>query len=137
MKALVFSLSVGFLAVACNSQPQEKSKETSSQKNEVSQRAERKPYTEFYPTGELKLNGFKEGDLRVGVWSSWFKTGEQKSEAYYINGKKNGEYRIWHKNGQVQVLGYYDMGAPSGTWTSFDSTGTQIATKNYDAPATE
>lgn len=133
MKPLVVTLVVGLMAGACNQAPKEKTPEA-KQKNKTSPSYQPQPFTEFYPSGKIKVNGLKQGDDRVGTWSSWFETGEKKSEASYENGLKQGSYRIFHRNGQVQVAGYYEKGIPSGEWKSFDSTGTQIATKIYDGP---
>lgn len=56
------------------------------------------PYKEFYPTGELKVDGGYDRGNKEGVWKIYYKTGKIKTKGKYRDGEKVGVWKTFYKN---------------------------------------
>lgn len=55
-------------------------------------------FLEFYETGELKISGKFENDLKEGVWKIYYKNGKIKEKGKYKNDDKVGIWKSYYKN---------------------------------------
>jgi uncharacterized protein len=159
MKRIVF---VSFLIITllCLLSPglkgQEEAQEVESQ--EIGESEETSPVieevVEYYYNGSKKLEGKKQDEKKIGIWTEWYMSGAKKAEMEYEEGLKQGQWKEWFENGNLksrtdyqddQLLGgqieyysngqkksqkYYDRGVRQGRWTEFDINGntTQLIT---------
>ncbi len=56
------------------------------------------PYKEYYPTGELKVDGVFDKGVRERAWKIYYKTGKIKTKGKYRNGKKVGEWTTFYRD---------------------------------------
>jgi len=56
------------------------------------------PYREYYPTGELKVDGVYDKGIKDRVWKIYYKTGKIKTKGKYRNGKKVGEWTTFYRD---------------------------------------
>lgn len=55
-------------------------------------------YFEYYPTGELKIEGdYKEGK-KHGIWKEYYTSGKIKEKGKYSKGSKVGIWKQFYKN---------------------------------------
>lgn len=80
-------------------------------------------YTEYYPSGEVKIKGFKSGTKPVGNRVYFYKNGEKQAEGTYENGKRTGDWNFYYENGQVSATGSYVSGKAEGEWAYYDTNG--------------
>ena len=55
-------------------------------------------FLEFYETGELKISGKFENDLKEGIWKIYYKNGKIKEKGKYKNDDKVGIWKSYYKN---------------------------------------
>jgi antitoxin component YwqK of YwqJK toxin-antitoxin module len=55
-------------------------------------------FVEFYETGELKISGKFENDLKEGIWKIYYKNGKIKEKGKYKNDDKVGIWKSYYKN---------------------------------------
>ena len=56
------------------------------------------PYKEFYPSGELKVDGVYDKGLRERMWKIYYKTGKIKTKGKYRSGEKVGEWTTFYRD---------------------------------------
>ena len=78
---------------------------------------------EYYPKGELKMEGYMKVGKREGLWKSYYPDGSLCSEGTYKQGKQYGKSVSYFQNGQKQFEGLYEEGNPAGKWIFWDETG--------------
>lgn len=92
-----------------------------------------KKYQEFYPNGNVKIEGNKKDGIRHGLWTSYNEAGKVKSRGEYINGMQQGPSVVYHNNGAVYYSGSYMDGQQVGEWRFYDETGELSKTVDFDA----
>lgn len=75
------------------------------------------PWTSWFPSGQMQLQGAYEHDLQVGKFTWWHSNGQRALEGSFDRGKQDGSWTWWHANGQKSIEGEYAHGNPSGRWT--------------------
>jgi len=80
-------------------------------------------YTEFYPSGSRRMEGYNENDKSVGEWIYYFETGEIEAIGSFQNGLKNGKWTYYHKNGITSAEGGYSKGFRTGNWIYYHENG--------------
>ena len=56
------------------------------------------PYKEYYPTGELKVDGVFGKGVKERAWKIYYKTGKIKTKGKYRNGEKVGEWTTFYRD---------------------------------------
>jgi len=56
------------------------------------------PYKEYYPTGELKVDGVFGKGLKERAWKIYYKTGKIKTKGKYRNGERVGEWTTFYRD---------------------------------------
>ena len=56
------------------------------------------PYKEYYPTGELKVDGVFGKGVKERAWKIYYKTGKIKTKGKYRNGEKVGEWTTLYRD---------------------------------------
>ncbi len=75
------------------------------------------PWTSWFPSGQMQLQGAYEHDLQVGKFTWWHSNGQRALEGTFDRGKQDGDWTWWHANGQKSIEGEYAHGNPTGRWT--------------------
>lgn len=75
------------------------------------------PWTSWFPSGQMQLQGAYEHDLQVGKFTWWHSNGQRALEGTFDRGKQDGGWTWWHANGQKSIEGEYANGNPTGRWT--------------------
>lgn len=55
-------------------------------------------YKEYYPSGELKVDGAYDKGYEEGIWKFYQKTGKIKTKGRYKNGEKVGKWITYYRN---------------------------------------
>jgi hypothetical protein len=55
------------------------------------------PYMEFYPNGNVKVQGYYTRGLRSGYWTSFYQDGSKEWEGIYVKGSKVGHWVGWKR----------------------------------------
>ena len=80
-------------------------------------------YKQFYPSGELRMEGLNKDGKSQGNWIYFYETGEKQAEGEFVAGLRNGLWAFYHKNGQVSAKGAYLEGKKIGLWTYYHENG--------------
>ncbi|MGK0360404.1 MAG: antitoxin component YwqK of YwqJK toxin-antitoxin module [Bradymonadia bacterium] len=80
-------------------------------------------WTEYWPTGALRLRGaWLKGD-KHGVWESWRANGNPDEAREWKLGRWDGETRAWFATGELKHRGQYRDGRRTEKWTAFFTNG--------------
>ena len=55
-------------------------------------------YKEYYPSGELRIDGNYDKGYEEGIWKYYRKTGKIKTKGKFKNGEKVGVWKTFYKN---------------------------------------
>ncbi|NQX90589.1 MAG: hypothetical protein HRT74_00290 [Flavobacteriales bacterium] len=89
-------------------------------------------HTEYYEAGKVYMQGeIREGELREGVWQSFYEDGTMWSEHHYVDGVKDGAYKVFWPNGNNRIEGQYSKGQEVGLWKFFDQQGVVVQEKQW------
>ncbi|MEM6643915.1 MAG: toxin-antitoxin system YwqK family antitoxin [Bacteroidota bacterium] len=80
-------------------------------------------YTEFYPSGKRRMEGFNENEKSTGEWIYYFESGEIEAIGQFRNGLKTGKWTYYHKNGVAAAEGTYEKGMRVGNWIYYHDSG--------------
>ena len=73
------------------------------------------PFEKLYPDGAIMEAGFLlEGQVRTGLWVSYFPNASKETEGHYVDGLKSGEWLYWYENGQLEQKTEYLEGRMDG-----------------------
>lgn len=87
-------------------------------------------YTEYYPSGKIKVTGPTYKNVGEGIWTYYHKNGNIEAKGYESNGVKNGIWTYYYPNGQIKSKGNYINGKQNGEWKNFHENGTLSSTGN-------
>ncbi|MBZ0243678.1 MAG: hypothetical protein K8F24_10720 [Bacteroidales bacterium] len=87
---------------------------------------------QYYPGGQLKMEGSFENTLREGEWKSWYEDGTLWSSGSFKAGKRHGIGIVYHPNGTKSIEGTYEEGRRTGLWKSWDESGNLISEQRFD-----
>lgn len=80
-------------------------------------------YKQFYPSGELRMEGMNKDGRSEGVWSYYYETEELEAKGAFKDGLRDSIWLYYHKNGQVSATGSYLKGKKNGKWTYYYENG--------------
>ena len=80
-------------------------------------------YSEFYPSGSRRKEGYNQNDKSEGEWIYYYETGEIEAVGTFENGLKTGKWTYYHKNGITAAEGWYEKGLRTGNWTYYHENG--------------
>lgn len=75
--------------------------------------------TEYYKSGQKKMEGTMKDGLRHGEWSYWYENGKLWSRGSFVNGKSEGRFLSYGENGLLFQESYYKNGVPDGKWAFY------------------
>ncbi|MEP1097267.1 MAG: toxin-antitoxin system YwqK family antitoxin [Cyclobacteriaceae bacterium] len=81
-------------------------------------------YKEFYPFGNVRMEGKISNDKSIGEWIYYFETGEVEAVGQFSDGLRSGEWQYFHKNGEKRAAGNYKNGLRVGEWKYYHENGT-------------
>lgn len=79
--------------------------------------------TEYYETGQVKMEGTMKGEKRDGEWKAYFPDGRVQSIGTFVNGLRTGKATVWQENGNLLQEGFYKEGKHIGKWKFYDEQG--------------
>lgn len=80
-------------------------------------------YKQFYPSGELRMEGLNKDGKSEGLWTYYFETGELEAKGEFLEGLRDSIWTFYHKNGQISATGDYLKGKKTGLWTYYYENG--------------
>lgn len=83
-------------------------------------------------TEKILQEGHYTGDLKEGIWTSYYSSGNKKAEITYLSGQKKGFAKIYFENGNTAEEGYWDIDKWTGKYTTYYSNGKLSYLWNYD-----
>lgn len=87
---------------------------------------------QYYPEGQLKMEGRFQNKLREGEWKSWYEDGTLWSIGTFKAGKRHGKGIVYHPNGTKSIEGTYEEGRRIGVWKSWDESGNLLSEQRFD-----
>ena len=80
--------------------------------------------TEYYASGQVKMEGGMKNGKMEGEWTSYFPDGRVQSHGFFKDGKRTGAAEVYYSNGNKYQEGYYKEGTHVGKWKFYDEQGT-------------
>ncbi len=87
--------------------------------------------TEYYNSGQVRMEGPMNGDKMEGEWTAYFPDGRVQSHGYFKDGKRTGAATVYWMNGNLREEGFYTEGRHSGRWKWYDEQGNLLREENY------
>ena len=87
--------------------------------------------TEYYETGQVKMEGQMKDGLREGEWTAYLPDGRVQSHGYFEKGKRTGAATVYWTNGNLREEGFYKEGHICGHWKWYDEQGFLIREEDY------
>jgi len=85
-----------------------------------------------FANGVLKFEGITDEDgKRQGLWREFYPTGELKSEGYYINSEQDGVWKFFFQNQDLELEGHYKDGKKEGVWYWYYPDGEVLQEENW------
>ena len=131
MKKIFLLLSLTLALVSCSGQLTEKVMATySNGKPRVVRYYDKEDQcvkeTEYYESGQLKMEGGMKNGKMEGEWTAYFVDGRVQSHGFFKDGKRTGAAQVFHSNGNKCEEGFYKNGKHCGQWRFYDEQGTLI-----------
>ena len=89
--------------------------------------------SEFYESGNKKLESEFKNDRETGTWTVYFDNGKISTTFSYLDGQLNGPVVINDDKGTKIVEGNYRGGKEDGKWIFYDESGKVKKEENYIA----
>lgn len=94
---------------------------------------ERKPFRDYYITGELQGEGSyitldnsdDHKSIMDGEWTNYYKSGKVEQKGYCSHGKQEGEYTVYYENGLIKAHVNMKNDKMNGILTQFNEAGDQ------------
>ena len=87
--------------------------------------------TEYYQTGQVKMEGgMKEGKMD-GEWKAYFPDGRVQSIGTFEKGLRTGRATVWQENGNLLQEGFYKEGTHVGKWKFYNEQGDLVKEVDY------
>lgn len=84
-------------------------------------------YSEYYLSGQKKMEGLNRSGKSDSVWVYYFESGEKMAEGYYDEGLKTGTWKYFFKSGNISAEGGYEEGKTIGNWIYYHENGAKSA----------
>ncbi len=85
----------------------------------------------YYPSGEMKAQGYYENSNRTGDWIFYHPLGKIEHKAKYLNGMPHGPWKWYFENGVLRREESFRRGKEDGMVTEYDVEGNIITQGNY------
>ena len=87
--------------------------------------------TEYYESGQVKMEGAMKDGLREGEWKAYFPDGRLQSMGQFNAGLRTGVAKVYWYNGNLREEGYYKEGKHCGKWRYYDEMGNFLREDDY------
>ena len=87
--------------------------------------------TEYYASGQVKMEGGMKDGKMEGEWTSYFPDGRVQSHGFFKDGKRTGAAEVYYSNGNKYQEGYYREGTHVGKWKFYDEQGNFLREDDY------
>ena len=87
--------------------------------------------TEYYETGQVKMEGGMKDEKMDGEWTSYFPDGRVQSHGFFENGERTGAAQVFRENGNKYQEGFYKNGKHCGKWKFYDEQGDLVKEVDY------
>ena len=87
--------------------------------------------TEFYQTGQVRMEGPMKNGRMEGEWTAYLPDGRVQSHGYFEDGKRTGAATVYWENGNLREEGFYKNGHHCGHWKWYDEQGNLIREEDY------
>lgn len=88
-------------------------------------------WTEYYESGQVKMEGAMKGGQREGEWKSFFEDGRPQSTGFFKAGLRTGVAKVYWYNGNLREEGFYKEGKHCGKWRYYDEQGNFLREDDY------
>lgn len=82
-------------------------------------------YREYYPNGQLFVEGTYKDGRQEGAWTYWYDDGTENRQVTYKNGKPDGAWESYRADGTLAAVRSFKGGRRDGAWIVYDETGEQ------------
>ena len=90
-------------------------------------------YREYYPNGQLFVEGVYRRGKQDGEWTYYFDNGKVNRKAIYKEGKPDGAREIFRADGTLAAKRGFKDGVRDGEWITYDKTGKKpLSEEHYD-----
>ena len=79
--------------------------------------------TEYYETGQVKMEGGMKNGKMEGEWTAYFIDGRVQSHGFFEEGLRTGPAQVFYSNGHKYEEGSYKNGKHCGLWKFYDEQG--------------
>ena len=87
--------------------------------------------TEYYDSGEMKMEGRMKDGKREGEWKAYLRDGRPWSIDTFKDGELEGPSTVYWENGNLRWEGNYKAGVHCGHWKFYDEQGSFVRDKDY------
>lgn len=87
--------------------------------------------TEYYETGQVKMEGGMKDGKMDGDWTAFFPDGRVQSHGTFKDGERTGAAQVFYANGNKYQEGFYKNGKHCGKWKFYDEQGILIKEVDY------
>ncbi len=90
-------------------------------------------YREYYPNGQLFVEGQYRKGRQHGEWTYTFDNGQLNRKATFADGQPNGAWEVYRADGTLAAKRSFRDGLRDGEWFVYDKTGKQpLREEHYD-----
>ncbi len=79
-------------------------------------------HREYYPTGEIKAEGWIMGEKKINFWIYYHQNGNIAQKGHFLNNQKNGYWFFYSTNNILKKEGHYINDKAEKWWVIYDST---------------
>ena len=87
--------------------------------------------TEYYESGQVKMEGGMKDGKRNGEWKAYFPDGRVQSIGAFKDDMRTGAATVWQENGNLLQEGFYKNGRHVGHWKFYDEQGNLVKEVDY------
>ncbi len=87
--------------------------------------------TEYYESGQVKMEGGMKNGKMDGEWRAYFPDGRMQSIGTFVDGLRTGRATVWQENGNLLQEGFYKSGQHCGKWKFYDEQGELVKEVDY------
>lgn len=91
----------------------------------------RGPWTDFYPTGEVRAKGSYENNLKSGSWNYYLSNGSLEQKGRFERGRIMGIWNWYYPNGNLWREESYFNGREDGLFVEYDPDGNILTKGDY------
>lgn len=90
-------------------------------------------YREYYPSGQVFVEGQFKGGRQEGDWTYYFENGKENRKATYKNGQPDGAWEVHRVDGTLSAKRGFHEGLRDGEWIYYNDKGDQpLREEHYD-----